>query len=116
MATVKLDRETFAEFVATGVVLIDWWGPACPPCRTFAPIFEAASERHPNVRFGKVNCDEAQELAAAFEVRSIPSVMVFRDGALVAVRPGLQRAAALDGLIADAARAAGAGVRVDVPG
>jgi thioredoxin 1 len=95
---------TEAEFEATvraeGIVLIDWWASWCGPCRMFAPVFEAASEQHPDVVFAKVDTEKEQGLAAAAGIMSIPTLMAFRDGVLVFSQPGALPAAALEQVIA----------------
>jgi len=89
MATVTLTAESFADTVtAEGITLVDWWASWCGPCRQFAPIYEAASEKHDDIVFGSVNTEEEQELAAQAQITSIPTLMVFRDGVLVFSQPG----------------------------
>lgn len=99
MATVEVTENNFEATVKHGIVLLDFWAAWCGPCRVFAPIFEAAAERHPDVVFGKVNTEAEPGLAAAFGIQAIPSLMVLRDGVLLATLPGVRPAAALDELI-----------------
>ena len=89
MAVVELTKDNF-EQVVTGnsTVVVDYWAPWCGPCRGFAPVFEKVSESHPDVVFAKVNTDEEQEIAAHFQIRSIPTLMVFRDQIIVFSQPG----------------------------
>jgi thioredoxin 1 len=89
MAVVELTKENF-EQVITGnpMVIVDYWAPWCGPCRGFAPVFEKVSETHPDVIFAKVNTDEEQEIAAHFQIRSIPTLMEFRDQVIVFSQPG----------------------------
>jgi len=79
--------------------LVDFWAEWCGPCRMFGPIFEAASEQHPDITFGKVDTEAEQQLAAAASITSIPTLMAFRDGILVFAQPGALPAAALQNLI-----------------
>ena len=100
MATVDLTGDTFASTVTPdGIVLVDWWAAWCGPCRMFAPVFQAASEQHPDITFGKVDTEAQTELAGAAQIRSIPTLMAFRDGILVFSQPGALPAAALERVI-----------------
>lgn len=100
MATVALTGDNFEQHVdKPGILVIDWWAPWCGPCRTFGPIYEAASERYPDVVFGKINTEDQPELAGTFGIQAIPTLMVFRDQILVFARPGLVPGPALDELL-----------------
>jgi thioredoxin 1 len=89
VATVELNKDNF-ESVITGsdMVIVDFWAPWCAPCRAFAPTFEAASEQHGGVVFAKVNTEDEQEIAAAFNIRSIPTLMVFREQVILYAEAG----------------------------
>lgn len=103
MATVDLTKDNF-EQVVTGndVVIVDFWAPWCAPCRAFAPTFEQASEQHADVVFAKVNTEEQQEVAGAFNIRSIPTLMVFRERVILYAEAGSLPAAALEQVITQA--------------
>ncbi|MCU7878082.1 MAG: thioredoxin [Candidatus Thiodiazotropha sp. (ex Lucinoma borealis)] len=89
MAVVELTKDNFeSTIIDNGFVIIDFWAPWCGPCRSFAPTYESVSEDHPNVVFGKVNTEDEQELAMHFQVRSIPTLMIFRDNIIIFSQPG----------------------------
>lgn len=100
MATVELTRENFTDTVQkSGTVLVDFWASWCPPCRMFAPVYEAASETHDDLIFGSVNTEEQQELAGRFGISSIPTLMVFRDNILIFQQAGALPEKSLEDLI-----------------
>jgi thioredoxin len=103
MATVELNKGNFEDVVTRNeMVIIDFWASWCGPCKSFAPVFEAASEQHQDIVFGKVNADDEQELGAAFSIRSIPFVMLLREKVVIFAQAGALPAEGLESVIRQA--------------
>ena len=99
MALMQVTEQNFEDTIKTGIVLLDFWADWCGPCRMFAPIFEAAADRHPDVVFGKVDTETESGLAGSLNIRAIPTLMVLRDGVLLAAESGVLPDEVLDDLI-----------------
>lgn len=103
MATVELTKDNFDEIVGgNDFVVVDFWATWCGPCQSFGPVFEQVSESHQDIVFAKVNTEQEQELAAHFQVRSIPTLMIFRDQIIIYAQPGALQGSQLEQLIGKA--------------
>ena len=115
MATIEITTDNIKDVIAgNNMVILDFWASWCGPCRSFAPTFEAASEKYPDIVFGKVNTEEQQELAAYFETRSIPTVMLFREAVRLFSQAGALPAAGIDSIIEQARKIDMAAVHKEV--
>ena len=103
MPVVELTKDNFEQVITSNAtVVVDYWAPWCGPCRGFAPVFERVAEQNPAVVFAKVNTDEEQEIASHFQIRSIPTLMVFRDQIIVFSQPGALPQGSLEEVVAKA--------------
>jgi len=100
MPTTQITKETFNDTINNNdIVLVDWWAEWCGPCRSFAPVFEEASGKHPDIVFGKIDTEAQPELSAMARITSIPTIMAFREGILIFSQPGALPASSLEELI-----------------
>jgi thioredoxin 1 len=100
MATVELTKETFKDTITgNDIIIVDFWAPWCGPCKSFAPIYEQVSEKHDDIVFAKINTEDEQELAASFQIRSIPTLMIFREQIVIFSQPGMLPESVLEEII-----------------
>ncbi len=100
MATVELTKDTFKDTITgNDIIIVDFWAPWCGPCKSFAPIYEKVSENHEDIVFAKVNTEDEQELAASFQIRSIPTLMIFREQIVIFSQAGMLPESALEQII-----------------
>lgn len=115
MATMEMTAQDFEETITTNdIVVIDFWAPWCGPCRSFAPIFEKVSDNHTDIVFAKVNTEEEQELAGHFQIRSIPTLMIFREQVILFAEAGMLSEPQLEQVIAKVRELDMAKVQADI--
>ncbi len=103
MATVEVTAENFNDLISNNdIVIVDFWAPWCGPCKGFAPVYEELSEKYPDIVFAKVNTEEEQQLAAEFQIRSIPTLMLFREQIILFSQPGALQGSQLEQILEQA--------------